>query len=383
MLFLPANSVLPRSRCLLAAAVLAAIGAAAATPSLRAQKSPTVPAYASLASLPFADLKTALEQAGWPAAHVQAVLGAEIQHRLNPTPVITASDLRPFEFWRTGPDAQPIPPAPTRERSEEQSRREDAVRQAFDTLFPASAAAPESDALLAWEDRRRWGNLPAEKRAAVSRVLDRAERERRALFDQRGGMLTRSEWDTAWKIADDARTELAGLLTPEELLDFDLRNSVTAERMRSELDNFQPSRAEFITIFQLRHPLELAFGHKPPGIDASLGRARTDAESAVEKQLASALGANRYGDYCLSLQPACQTLQFDGRFARADAAAIRKLYRSLLATKTRLAHLASADPTDANATEAAKCKDALYREFRTVLDEEGTRRYLQEQSLWP
>jgi hypothetical protein len=373
----------PIPRRLLFTAILAAVSAAFCAPSLRAQKFLTVPAYASLSSLPFADLKIALEHAGWPAAHVQALLGAEIQHRLNPAPVIAASDLRPFEFWRTGPDAHPIPATSNRQRSEEQSRREDAVRQAFDALFPASAVTPESDALLAWEDRRRWGNLPADKRAAVARVIDRAERTRHALFDQRGGMLTRSEWDTAWKIAEDARAQLTRLLSPEELLGHDLRNSVTAERMRSELDNFQPSRAEFITIFQLRHPLELAFGHKPPDIDASIDRQRTDAESTVEKQLAAALGVERYDDYCLSLQPACQTLQFDGRFARADAAVIRKLYRSLLATKARIAQLGSSNVGDLNSTEAAKWKDSLYREFRAVLDEEGTRRYLQEQGLWP
>ena len=32
---------------------------------------------------------------------------------------------------------------------------------------------------------------------------------------------------------------------------------------------------------------------------------------------------------------------------------------------------------------AASLKAGLHREFRTVLDEEGTRRFLQEQSLWP
>jgi hypothetical protein len=340
-----------------------------------------------LHALPFAELKATLERAGWPAAHVQAVLHAEIQRRLNPPAEIKPSDLRPFEFWRTGPDAEGFSPAEVRRRQAEQTRREAEVSATFEALFPASVPAEspaESPALAAWNDQREWGKLAAEKRAAIKATLDRCAAERDAIMDARGGLLNRDEWARVWKIVADARREIERLLTEEELLDYDLRTSPTANRLRKELDNFHPTQAEFLAIFRLRHAFELTFDHKPRGVDATVDQQRTDAEAELEKQLAAKLGLARYDDYRLSLQPACQLLQFDGRFSQVAAADIRALYRELLKTKARLAEIDASTQSDPEKNSARQhAKEDIYRRFIARLDEEGARRYLQEQSLWP
>jgi hypothetical protein len=339
-------------------------------------------AYEGLGRLDFAALKLELERAGWPAVHVQAFLNAEIQHRLCPPPRLAAEDFRLFEFWRTGPDAEPLAHLNTAERRAERTRREDAARIEFDTLLPPEEQNADK-LLLAWEDRRRWGDLPAERRRAVAALLAQAEKEKDELLGSRGGMLTPDEHRRLWNISEQARAGIAGLLSDGELLDFDLRNSATANRMRSELDNFQPTREEFLGIFRVRHAIELAFDHKSLGhADPEVARQRADAEAEAARSIASLLGPERYDDYRLSLQPACQTLQFDGRFARSDAPAIRRLYRSLLATRAALRESDSL-PEAEKTTRAAELKRNLHDQFRLVLDEEGTRRYLQEQSLWP
>jgi hypothetical protein len=337
-------------------------------------------AYERLQALDFAALKVALEQAGWPATHVQAFLNVEISHRINPPTKLTAEDLRPFKFWHTGPDAEPLAHLNTLARRAEQAQRDEAISSQFDALFPST----EQDAdrlLLAWETRRKWGSLSEEKRQAVTQLLSQAEKARDAFTHRRGGMLTRDEHHHLWKLAEDTRADLVQLLTREELLDYDLRNSATANRMRGELDNFQPTQAEFLTIFQLRHPLELNLGHKSVAQDPTVEQQRAEAEKAVEKALARLLGPKRYDEYRISLQPACQLLQFDGRFARTDAATVRKLYRALRATQW---HLREAESSSSNKTgRVTELKKQLYDQFRQVFDEEGTRRYLQEQELWP
>lgn len=339
-------------------------------------------AYERLGHLDFAALKLELERAGWPAVHVQAFLNAEIQHRLCPPPRLTAEDFRPFEFWRTGPDAEPLAHLNTPERRAERTRREEAARVEFDALFPPEEQNADK-LLLAWEDRRRWGDLPAEKRRAVAALLAQAEKQKDELLGSRGGMLTPDEHRRLWAFAEQARAGVAGLLTAGELLDFDLRNSATANRMRAELDNFQPTRDEFIGIFRARHAIELAFDHKSIGhADPDVARRREEAETEAAVSIARLLGPERYEDYRLSLQPACQTLQFDGRFARSDAPTIRRLYRSLLATRAALRESESL-PEAEKTIRAAELKRNLHEQFRLVLDEEGTRRYLQEQSLWP
>lgn len=338
-------------------------------------------AYDSLTRLDFPALKLELERAGWPATHVQAFLNAEIQRRLNPPEELTAADFRPFEFWRTGPDAEPLAHLNTPDRQAGRARREEAARVQFDALFPPSEQSADK-LLLAWEDRRRWGDLPEEKRRAVTDLLSRAEKERDELLASRGGMLTPDEHRRLWELAGQTRAELARLLTPEELLDYDLKNSATANRMRAELDNFQPTRDEFLGIFRLRHDLELNFDQGFPSPDPDLERQRAEAVTAADEAIARLLGPERYDDYRLSLEPACQTLQFDGRFARSDAATVRRLYRTLLATRTGLRETEGL-PEAEKAARATELKQGLHEQFRLVLDEEGTRRYLQEQELWP
>ncbi|HEX2854070.1 MAG TPA: hypothetical protein VHO24_12600 [Opitutaceae bacterium] len=350
---------------------------------LRGEPAESPLSYARFKALPLAELKASLERAGWPASHVQALLNAEIQQRLNPPFEPQPSDLRPFEFWRTGPDAEAFLPADARRHQADQARREAEASAAFDALFAASPPA-ESPALAAWNIKREWGELAPAKRAAITATLGRAASARDAIMEPRGGLLSRAEWNRVWQIAAEARGKIENLLTAEELLDHDLRTSATANRMRKELDNFQPTQAEFLAIFRLRHAFDLAFEHKPRGVDAVVDQQRAAAEAEVEKKLAAQLGLERYDDYRLSLQPACQLLQFDGRFAQVDAASIRALYRDLLKTKARLAEIDASTQSDAGKHAAQQqAKTEIYQRFTARLDEEGARRYLQEQGVWP
>lgn len=346
-------------------------------PSTSAPQTAALGDYTALRALPLAELKAALERAGWPAAHVRGFVEAEIQSRLNPPRPPTAAELRPFEFWRTGPDAEPLSPATLRAREQERERREAAVRAACEALLPATGE-DDSPALAAWNEQREWGGLDAEKRSRVAAILAETARARDALLQPRGGQLTADEWKTVQGLAAKQRAALEAALSPEELLDHDLRVSPTANAMRHELDAFAPTRAEFLAVFRLRHAHDLKFGSVPRGFVAELDAARPVAEAGLTRALAAALGPPRFADYQLSLQPACQLLRFDGRFAGADAATVRRLYRSLLAAQERLRALPAA-----SAPGAADLKAALFREFRAVLDEEAARRYLQEQGVWP
>ncbi|MFT3783078.1 MAG: hypothetical protein QM790_13805 [Nibricoccus sp.] len=340
-----------------------------------------VPSYEQLSKTDFAELKATLEKAGWPALHVQVLLGAEIQQRLNPPEIAKASDFRPFEYWRTGPDAEPLSHLNTPERLSARKTREESARRQFEALFPETE--PEEQTLLrTWDEQRKWGKLSAEKRNALSAVFAQMNSARDAFLQTRGGMLIPEEHRQLWKITEDARSELAKILSPDELLDFDLRNSSTANRMRSELDNFQPTREEFLAIFKLRLPLELNFAHKFLGQIPEVDRARADAEAATEKAIAKLLGDTRYAEYKISLEPACQTLQFDGRFARTNAVTVRQLYRALLKAQTEYKNAENLSDGERRAAQA-QIKSDLFKKFRAVFDEEGTRRYLQEQNLWP
>jgi hypothetical protein len=337
-------------------------------------------AFDRIAATDFSALKNSLEKAGWPDSHIRALLGLEVQRRLNPDPVLRLEDLKPFHFWHTGPDALPVANLNTPELAKQRTEREELVRAKYDELFPH--VETETGLLDRWEDQRRWGTLAPEKRTQVLALLESSGKARDEFLEKRGRMLNSQEWETLWQANRDTRRQLEHILTADELLDYDLRNSNTATQMRTELDAFAPTREEFVALFRLRHSLELAFEDKPHDSDPAADAQRELAEKDSLKKIAALLGPQRFDDYLLSLDPVCQTLRFDARYARTDAATTRRLYRSFLKAKQSLASL-DAKPLPGREAASASLKAELHREFRTVFDEEGTRRFLQEQSLWP
>jgi hypothetical protein len=311
---------------------------------------------------------------------VQALLNIEIQRRFNTDFTPTFEDMRTFEFWRTGPDALPLAHLDTPERRKEIAEREAKAREAFEALFPV--IEEESGPLTKWEEQRRWGSLPQEKRAIVEKILKASELSREKFIKERGRMLTRGEWETLWTANRETRSQLAKALTADELLDYDLRNSNTAAQMRGELDSFEPTRDEFLAIFRLRHGLELDFEDKPKDLYPDIETQRAAAEKLSTQKIAALLGPERFDDYQLSLQSGCQVLRFDGRYARISAGTVRTLYRAFLATQAKLKD-AEALPEAEKSRRTTELKANLFAQFRHSLDEEGTRRYLQEQGLWP
>lgn len=336
--------------------------------------------FTQISTFDLTALKSALEKAGWPKSHVQALLNVEIQCRYRTDFTPTFEDMRTFEFWRTGPDALPLAHLDTPERRKEMAEREAKAREAYESLFPV--VEDESGPLTKWEEQRRWGNLPQDKRNAVEKILKDAEQFRDKFLKDRGRMLTRDEWEILWTANREARNQLAKALIADELLDYDLRNSNTAAQMRGELDSFEPTRDEFLGIFRLRHPLELDFEDKPKDLYPEIEAQRTAAEKLSTQKIAALLGPERFDDYQLSLDRGCQLLRFDGRYARITAATVRTLYRAFLATQAKLKE-AEALPAVEKERRTTELKASLFAQFRRSLDEEGTRRYLQEQGLWP
>jgi hypothetical protein len=93
---------------------------------------------------------------------------------------------------------------------------------------------------------------------------------------------------------------IARVLTPQELENFDLRNSNTARQLRYDLGAFNPTEAEFRTLFRLRQPFDEQFsnsfsGVMPPSQEAM--RQRSDAQRLLNEQIKAALGPERGAEY--------------------------------------------------------------------------------------
>lgn len=105
------------------------------------------------------------------------------------------------------------------------------------------------------------------------------------------------------------RADLAKFLTPDEVTDFTMRNSQLSGQLRSMLGPFQPTEAEFRTIFanyqafQDQNPT-FALGYSLQSATPA-GRAAFD---QVNSQIAATLGPDRTADFQQAINPAYSQL---------------------------------------------------------------------------
>lgn len=96
------------------------------------------------------------------------------------------------------------------------------------------------------------------------------------------------------------REDLAALLTPAELAEYDLRNSTTSNQLRFQLSSFDATEAEFKTLYEIRKDFDEQFARPALGVVTNTpeqAKARREAQEAVNAQIKTALGDERYAEY--------------------------------------------------------------------------------------
>lgn len=157
--------------------------------------------------------------------------------------------------------------------------------------------------------------------------------------------------------------DLAALLSPEELEEYELRNSDTAKLLRHELRHFEATEEEFRAIFRIRHESETGF---PAGF-VQTGTAGPDrgleAEQAMQSHLRELLGPDRFAEFQRSRNHEYQ--QLADLAARLDLP--RESINQVYDFKTLIEHQEVTIQADSNLTEADR------REAMQILAEEARR----------
>jgi len=94
----------------------------------------------------------------------------------------------------------------------------------------------------------------------------------------------------------EKRKDLGGILSPEELENYELRSSQTANQMRWQLNAFAPSEQEFRSIFDLQRTFDLQYPNNRSSDDAA-NQQRAAAQTALQDQIKASLGEARYAEY--------------------------------------------------------------------------------------
>ncbi len=186
-------------------------------------------------------------------------------------------------------------------------------------------------------------------------------------------------------LEQEKRRDTAKLLTPDELLDFQLRSTPTAKRIRDQLAAFEPTEEEFRAIFKIQQAVDTQFGDgRVQNLTQEERRLRRDLSNATIEQVRAVLPADRFADYQLKTDPVYrQTSQFVAGLqlpstATAQIVTVQKdstaRMQSIVADKSLTADQRSAQLT----TLAQQATSTL----TTTLGETGLAAYKQSGGNW-
>lgn len=154
----------------------------------------------------------------------------------------------------------------------------------------------------------RFAYLPAEKAELLARIdADYGElgRETREAME---GFPLPSDREALRLLHEERRKDVAALLTPEELRQFDMRNSPVAHRIQREFGTLIASEDEYRRIYDLAEAFanEYDAASKAGDLDRS---DRAVAEAAVRQQVLDLLGPERATQYVQQRDPDYRTMQ--------------------------------------------------------------------------
>ena len=238
-----------------------------------------------------ATVVTHLRAAGFPPAMVRAAVGALIDEQFaGRLRTIASSGEKPY--WKSRSDAfdPKIEVQMSAVRREQRALMRQLLGEDLDNLQYRTAMIQEFGSELPLVKRERI--------EAVKRVFEEKFTEAQAKVGSATWLPEDS--DNMRRLSDQMRAEIVKLLSPEEIAEYDLRNSQTSSRLRYELAAFHPTEAEFRALYPLQRMLDEQFPMKNGISTPEEMTPREAAQVHMAEQIKALLGADRYGEYQLA-----------------------------------------------------------------------------------
>lgn len=353
--------------------VSTSVAAAAAAPTFPSSATPTRPA--PLASDDFNGLAARLDAAGIPPHIARMAVGWAIRQHFEDLRVA-----RGLSFDAGSIGRRPVTHATsesaeiTAARTQIDREEQELMRRHIGEERPMSSNA----------QRQMTAGLPVVKGEALLKIVRDYRQMEAQLHTQdahRGSPENRAK---VALLESERRADIEKLLTAEELLEYDLRNSTEASMLRNRLGPFKVSEAEFRALYTAYKQAEAAADA------AGVPKRGRDRDAHIEPALRQTLGEARHADRELAKQLEAQRV----RSFSATQTFIRNLNLPQEATndvlvlqadlRPRLAALQqarTATPEQREAQIAALTREAE-RQLTVILGPQGFARYRNEMGQW-
>ena len=202
-----------------------------------------------------------------------------------------AASTNKFEFWKAGSMFSGL-------TDEEKIRqKQELAKEKRELLKTLLGVEPEEKAGMAsvlnpFQDMLDF--LPEAKQAKIVDLMQ--SYQAKAMKSFKDGAPDATDMKEMQKVQKEMDAELAKILTPLELEDYQLRLSQTSMMMRMQLAGFEPNEQEFRDIFKLRKQFDDENGAMGMGLSEDNDKKKT-AQKELNDQVKEILGADRYADY--------------------------------------------------------------------------------------
>lgn len=202
-----------------------------------------------------------------------------------------------YEYWRRGRfQFDNLSP-------EERAARRTLGRRIGDEI--RELLGPDADTASGYQRANRerlYGNLPMETVDQLA-AIDRDYSELAAMVrDRSQGVTLPEDREHLAALEREKRADLARLLSPGELLEYDLRSSPSASRVRSQLRYFEPTEEEYRALAALQIGFDNTYGGTNPSGAQQTQRREAAAELAA--QIKALLPPERFAEYEIKTDPA-------------------------------------------------------------------------------
>jgi hypothetical protein len=256
---------------------------AAAKPAAKKQLWPALDAGDDLTTL-----IARLRAAGFPAEIIRAMIMAEISRRYDARINALFESDASTPFWKqpsafSGPGDKRMDLYSAMQRERAKLQRELFADPFFSTDDVTAA------------QRRQFGNLSKQKIDSLQRIEDDYSEMMAAIRAGTNGIMLADDRAKLALLQNERRADLASVLTPQELADYEMRSSPMVGMLSRYLGGFNPTEAEFRAIFQAQQ----AFSERvsPSTTGGYNYEERQNAGRQLGEQIKAALGDARYADY--------------------------------------------------------------------------------------
>lgn len=303
-----------------------------------------------------------LKAAGFSPALVHAIVNARLEATFAARMQALIGTAGDAPFWKPEPFSYNNPKF-YEGQSQIYRDRAKALRELLGEDYYATGGG---DATAA--QRRQFGDLPKAKIDLIQRINDDYTEMAAQVRAATNGVLLPEDRAQLALLDREKRTDLAALLTPAELEDYEMRSSPILSRLRSALTLMDATEAEFRAIFRAQQPFTDILN--PPSVGGITrfsqedSRKRADAEKQIAEQLKVALGEQRAADYARAGNYEYQNLHRLAQRENIPLAAINQAYDLRLKTTTESMRIHDAKLEPAARTAALQ---ALAASARTEL----------------